>query len=156
MRAVPLTDRQRIVKLFVVWTLGLAVLFGSPAVSLAGGFQALSPPPGLSFEKTQPVDFSWSPELYAVRYRLEVTDKNGQEVVSALLQQGTTGYRAALALRESARRAPAVARPRGERERRGGAFDGMARAHGQEMKDRCPQTRFTKKGGRTMPLLVYD
>lgn len=102
MREAPLTDRQRIVKLFVVWILGPAVLLGSPAVSLAGGFQALSPPPGLSFEKTQPVDFSWSPELYAVRYRLEVTDKNGQEVVSALLQQGTTGYRAPPWLSEKA------------------------------------------------------
>ncbi len=36
MKEAPLTDRQRIVKVFVVWTLGLAVLFGSLAVSSAG------------------------------------------------------------------------------------------------------------------------
>ena len=35
MREPPLTDRQRILKVFVVWTLGLAVLVGSPAISLA-------------------------------------------------------------------------------------------------------------------------
>jgi hypothetical protein len=35
MREAPLTDRQRIVKGFVIGTLGLAVLFASPAVSLA-------------------------------------------------------------------------------------------------------------------------
>jgi hypothetical protein len=34
---------RRIVKVFVVWTLGLAVLFGSPAVSLAAPL--MKPPP---------------------------------------------------------------------------------------------------------------
>ena len=35
MRGTRLTDRQRIVKVFGVWALSLAVLFGSPALSLA-------------------------------------------------------------------------------------------------------------------------
>ncbi len=34
MRHVPLTDRQKSAKLVVAWTLGLAILFGSAAVSL--------------------------------------------------------------------------------------------------------------------------
>jgi len=35
MRELPLLDRQRIMKEFMVWTLGLAVLVGSPALSFA-------------------------------------------------------------------------------------------------------------------------
>ena len=35
MREPPLTDRRKTVKLFMGWTLGLAVLVGSPALSFA-------------------------------------------------------------------------------------------------------------------------
>ena len=44
MREPPLIGRQSIVKVFVVWTLGLAVLFGSPPLSFAG--PKLLRPPG--------------------------------------------------------------------------------------------------------------
>jgi hypothetical protein len=62
MREPPLIDRQGIVKHFMVWTLVLAVLFGSPAVSLAlkpkaGGIYCDGPPAQLPPGKRCPKDF---------------------------------------------------------------------------------------------------
>jgi len=62
MRDAAMTDRQKIAKLFMVWTLGLAVLFGSPALSLAapkraGGIYCDGPPAQLPPGKRCPKDF---------------------------------------------------------------------------------------------------
>lgn len=68
---------------------------GAPNVSAVGiaTVQLLAPLDNAALPGTRSVDFNWIPSAHALSYRLEVTDANGGEVLSALLLQGTTGYR---------------------------------------------------------------
>ncbi|MBM3396169.1 MAG: hypothetical protein FJY37_16405 [Betaproteobacteria bacterium] len=66
-----------------------------PTVNVAGVAvaQLVAPLDNAVLPGAKSVDFNWLPATQALSYRLEVTDANGTEMLSALLMQGTTGYR---------------------------------------------------------------
>lgn len=73
-----------------------------PAGFVPGRLALLAPGEAAALPASEPTVFSWSPDPSALLYRLEIADAAQKEILSAVLQQGVTSYRAPSFLREKA------------------------------------------------------
>ncbi len=72
---------------------------GQPGDNIA--LRLLTPAENALIAAGQPIDFSWTQVNGAALYQLEIADRSGQVVLSALLQPPTLNYRAPSWLRET-------------------------------------------------------